>query len=338
MRLFARDGQAYKEIKSRPLRDENELQELLADHPNLVSWDLDERHLAVRELSTRAGPIDHVIVDAQGHIVIVETKLEKNITRRGVVAQAIDYASQLHRFGSQEFIDAIREKKGFDFTQDWFTTKQEREAFQRSVEANLRQGRFVLMIVMDHAEDLLKDVVRFFNRSTQLNCILLELRVVEAGGQEFVHVESYGHESVEEKAFDATDEPGSERARYDRQAFLDSMTAAGFGKEAEVFVQAIEWARENGFDAEMTARGYRLGGPYSLQWYTGAKSIEVYARANLFDARRSYLGSATEPWRSRMTLRTLKEGRAFGKVADIDPKGATRAEFEQLFSFYLKGP
>src|SRR6187402_2103650 len=51
------------------------------------------------ELSTNAGPIDNVFINATGRLTLVECKLWRNPeSRRKVVAQILDYAKELSRW------------------------------------------------------------------------------------------------------------------------------------------------------------------------------------------------------------------------------------------------
>ena len=76
------------------------------------------------ELNTPAGPIDNFMVTPSGLPVLVECKLWRNPeARREVVSQILDYAKELSRWSSSEFNDALT--------------------------ANLRRGRFLLLIVGD---------------------------------------------------------------------------------------------------------------------------------------------------------------------------------------------
>lgn len=55
-------------------------------------------------MPTSAGPIDNVLLTANGDIAIVEAKLWRNpVARRKVVAQALDYASCLFELSYEQF-------------------------------------------------------------------------------------------------------------------------------------------------------------------------------------------------------------------------------------------
>lgn len=338
MKVFARDGKAYKEVAARALRDEDELQHLFEQNPNLVPWALDERRILAREVNTAAGPMDHVGLDAQGEIVLLETKLARNQTRRHVLAQAIDYASQLTKFGTQELLDRMRERVGYDFTEAWFSSKPERDTFQRALEANLRHGRMTIIIVMDEAEEMLKDAVRFLNRATAFNCILAEVRLTSDGTRDLIVVETYGEETADEKA---TTDPASrgKRTPIEEGDFVAAKERQGFGAEARAFLAAIEWAKGLGIDVRATPKGYALFGPNHTYWYVDYLTMDVWAESSVYEARKRFLEGAVEPWTRRIKIKgPIKEGAPYGKVATVDVKGATREDFERLLDFLSKGP
>ena len=335
-KIYLKDQGKYITLEGRPISDEDELQRLLADHPHLVPSNLDERKVVAREFPTRVGPIDHLLLDVNGELQIIETKLARNTGRREVVGQVIDYASQLYRFAIQEFLDTMRRRVGYDFTQDWFSSRDEREEFLRNLENNLRSGRLTLSIVMDQADELLQDVVRFLNRSTEFTLILAELSVADAGGQEIVSVEIYGDESAQAKTTKST--TSSKRAGpIEAQEFIDELSNKGLEVEARAYIAALDWARDQGADVRSTRKGMGIG-TMSLSWNVTLPRIEVWAYTKDFKARRDYLATATQPWRSRMTLRDMPPDRKYAKVAEIEIRGASESEIRQLLDFYLQGP
>src|SRR5687768_4908868 len=84
--------------------NEGWLQDLLFRHPSLLPIDQLESVFAgavslCREMESGAGPVDVVLVNQQGFIVIVETKLWRNHeARRTVVAQIIDYTKGISKW------------------------------------------------------------------------------------------------------------------------------------------------------------------------------------------------------------------------------------------------
>ena len=85
-------------------RNEAWLRDFLLQHPEaLPAAEIDLAYAdpipVCREMSTPAGPIDAVFVNARGALIIVECKLWRNPqARREVVGQILDYAKELARW------------------------------------------------------------------------------------------------------------------------------------------------------------------------------------------------------------------------------------------------
>ena len=334
--IYIKDDGNYKAIQTRPIAQEDELQRLFEEHTNLVPSELDSRCIAAREFPTPAGPIDHLLLDARGKLMVIETKLAKNTTRREVVAQIIDYASQLYRFGAQELIDEMRRKIGYDFTDEWFASRGERDEFLRALESNLQNGRLTMAIVMDQADELLKAVVRFINRSTEFTLILGEISVADAGGKEIVTVQVYGDESAEAKTQTDASSKSSSRP-ITPEEFSQMLTDKCLSDEGLAFVNAMMWARDQGADVKVNPTGYAMG-VMSLSWSANQDHIEIWAYAKDAQARHSYLQSLTKPWSERVHLREPDVKKKYTKIADIDVRGASEQEFRQLLDSYMQGP
>ena len=338
MKLFRNDCGKYIEVSGRSFDNERQLQELFLKNTNLVPWEIDDRHVMVDEFETEAGPIDNILLDATGQILILETKLNRNSTRREVLAQIIDYASQLTRFGPQEFIDRFCSKMKYDFTENWFTTKIEQDTFRRVLESNLRNSHITMMIVMDKAELLLKDAVRLINRSTHFNCILVEVSVLEAGGREMINIETYGEEAADEKV-NLSGETRRSPEPITSETFIEVMKKKGLEKEGQAFLKAFKWAEENGLPTRKTPKSYSIGIPNNgLYWNLDYITLEIWSPMELFDQKRSYLETATSPWRSRIQIKIRPSNGSYAQLSKINPKGATETEFRDLMRFLNEGP
>jgi hypothetical protein len=147
-------------------KDENWLQELLFRHPDLLPVDeFDEMFSPPipigREIPSGRGPIDDLYVSPNGGITIVETKLWKNPEKhRTVVAQIIDYAKELATWDYDDLAKAVLAASRNRNETDVSSLEEKVAAslkgnsidlveFQESVETNLREGNFLLLIVGD---------------------------------------------------------------------------------------------------------------------------------------------------------------------------------------------
>ncbi len=86
-----------------PFREER-LQQLLAEHPELIPIGEIEPAFSPlvflgREVPTSAGSLDVLYASPTGYLTLVETKLWANPeARRQVVAQIVDYATEISRW------------------------------------------------------------------------------------------------------------------------------------------------------------------------------------------------------------------------------------------------
>ena len=142
--------------------DENWLQELLFRKPEILPvGEIDSAFAPViplcRELPTVAGSIDLAYISEQGRLTIVECKLWRNPeARRDAVSQILDYAKDISRWSYQELQDAVRGATGrsgstrspFELAREQNDTIPEAD-FVDDVTRNLREGRFLLIVVGD---------------------------------------------------------------------------------------------------------------------------------------------------------------------------------------------
>jgi hypothetical protein len=107
------------------------------------------------ELNTPAGPIDNFMVTPSGLPVLVECKLWRNPeARREVVSQILDYAKELSRWSSSDVQREVSHclKRDGNPLLDMVRAvdpQLDEQQFNDALTANLRRGRFLLLIVGD---------------------------------------------------------------------------------------------------------------------------------------------------------------------------------------------
>lgn len=107
------------------------------------------------ELNTDAGPIDVFMVTPSGLPVLVECKLWRNPeARREVVSQILDYAKELSRWSSSDVQRGVNSRLGRDGNPLLEIVRAadasvDEQSFHDALTANLRRGRFLLLIVGD---------------------------------------------------------------------------------------------------------------------------------------------------------------------------------------------
>jgi hypothetical protein len=142
------------------MHDESWLQALIFAHPELLPVAEIEPGFgiiipAAREVACGHGSIDNLYVTPSGEIVLVETKLWRNVqARREVVAQALDYVSALMRMGYEAFEAAVL-KGGTQNASNLHSLVAdqpdalEEAAFVDAVAANLARGRLLVIVLGD---------------------------------------------------------------------------------------------------------------------------------------------------------------------------------------------
>jgi hypothetical protein len=139
---------------------EADIQELVHAHPGcLPIAEIDPMFSGpvpiCTELNTPAGPIDIFMVTPSGLPVLVECKLWRNPEgRRQVVGQILDYAKELGRWSSSDLQREVsrrlnREGNSLLEMVRAVDSGVDEIQFNDALSANLRRGRFLLLIVGD---------------------------------------------------------------------------------------------------------------------------------------------------------------------------------------------
>lgn len=139
---------------------EDWLQALIFRHPELLPIARIEPGFgtmipAAREVACGHGSIDNIYLTPSGEIVLVETKLWRNVqARREVVAQALDYVSSLMRTGFAAFEAAVLKGSGTEARSLYELVADQPEALEEAafidaVSINLARGRMLVIALGD---------------------------------------------------------------------------------------------------------------------------------------------------------------------------------------------
>lgn len=188
----------WEEPSERGYAKEFELQQTLADHPQLIPG-VSEGAKTCREFKSDVGPADIVIVEPNGEVTLVECKLASNPQiRREIIGQMFDYASQLWTMDIDEFDRRWRDRNReslFDGSSDaGFDLRS-------AVAVNLQGARFRIVLAVDTINKDLRRIVEFLNRAlgSEISVVAVEyVRAVHAG-IEILVPRSYGAELAEVK-------------------------------------------------------------------------------------------------------------------------------------------
>ncbi len=139
-----------------------------------------------REILTKVGYIDNLLINEDGYITIIETKLWRNLqARREVVGQVIDYAKELTKWNFADLDNAVRrshpENKGIV---DVVKAHADGNDFDETnfidiVSRNLSKGRFLLLIIGDGIHESVEEMAEYLQQFAQINftLALIELQV-----------------------------------------------------------------------------------------------------------------------------------------------------------------
>ena len=187
-RIYTRSARGLEPLEAEPFSTEDDLQELIANHPELLDgeqmrpddprrWILVTREKGIAE-SPGAGArwaLDHLIVDQDARPTLVEVKRGSNSEiRRTVVGQLLEYAANAAATWSAEDLrtsfEATAAKRGLEPTQELERLletdgEQDADAFWDAVATNLVAHRLRLLFVADDIPDELERIVRFLNAS-----------------------------------------------------------------------------------------------------------------------------------------------------------------------------
>ena len=176
MPIVRKGANGAEALRAEPYESESELEEVLADHVELLR-EGDEPRCAMVTSQLHlpgSGIADLVFVDAAGVPVLVEVKLGRNPqSRREVIAQVFDYASALSAWTVDELddhTDGALETALYTFSED------DEAAFRarwRAVAANLRSGMVRVVAAVDEHTDELSRVIEFINDHSDLDVRLL---------------------------------------------------------------------------------------------------------------------------------------------------------------------
>jgi len=233
----------WREPAGSGYENEAALQEILFQHPTLVPG-VSGEVIACREFQSGVGPADVVILDADGAITIVESKLAANPqVRREVIGQILDYASRLWQMSAQEFEDAWS-RAAPDHRSPFVALDDTDGRIRAAVQENLEVGRFNLVLAVDRINDDLSRIVTFLNAVTKpsTGVIAVEFARVYDGATEILIPTAYGVELVEAKAASSY----RNRARWTVEQ-VHSWVVENDPESAPVFDAFLEGLHANGF-------------------------------------------------------------------------------------------
>lgn len=230
-------------LTEEPFATENELQELLAEHPELLDgeqirpgaprrWLLIKREKGIAESSDTGSrwSLDHLIVDQDAMPTLVEVKRGSNSEiRRTIVGQMLEYAANAARTWTgdelrQTFEDAAKADE-LDPDEELRRLLQvdgepDADGFWEKVATNLTATRLRLLFVADEIPDTLERIVMFLNaQMPNIEVLAVEIKQFRGESTQTLVPRVLGRVSNA-----PTRSSSGSRQRLTREAFLDDFT------------------------------------------------------------------------------------------------------------------
>lgn len=251
---------------------ESFLQEQLHKSPSILPVEeVDNSFAPLLSLGREILSIDNLFISPGGRITIVETKLWRNPeATRKVVAQVLDYAKRLTSLSYEEFEDTCRsarqptplaDKNLFQLVSARFPKQVKSEAdFTDATQKNLRNARFLLLVVGDGIKENLENILGLLHQHPQMLFTfgLVEMQIYQSDsirGRLIVpHLIAHTHEIVRavvrvenhaDVAISVSLPPESpdKSTTLSEQEFLDSVKEP---KDRDIFIKLIAFAKEIG--------------------------------------------------------------------------------------------
>ncbi len=202
MPIFISDGPQLRKLAERPVGNEKWLQGYIANHPEILDVG-EETCILAREFQTNSGPVDVLAIGRSGILYVVEVKLERNTTRREVIAQAIDYGSAIWR-RTNDFDREIRKSchdtfgmKPEDKVSKCFgIDKEKSKEILKKAAKNAKRGNIVFVIAMDSLTPRIEDAILFINSTSKLDVLGIEVKYYVVDDTEIVASRVFGTETL----------------------------------------------------------------------------------------------------------------------------------------------
>lgn len=169
--------------------NEDWLQQLIQNNSSLLPIEeiepsFSELFAIGREIKTNVGFIDNLLINEDGYITIIETKLWRNLqARREVVGQIIDYAKELTKWTFDDLNNAVIQVSNKSIIEiaklNADANEIDEKYFIDAVSKNLKRGRFLLLIVGDGIHESVEEMADYLQQFAQINftLALIELQV-----------------------------------------------------------------------------------------------------------------------------------------------------------------
>lgn len=165
------------ELQSASLLSEKELEDLLAEHIEILNPDW---LLIGRQVRTVAGKyIDLLCMDYDGELIVVE--LKKDLTPREVTAQAIDYASCMAALEAEDIAEIYRLFSNGADLKDAYKEKYGSDLDEESVNQNVK-----MVIVAAKMDDSTERIIRYLREKYEVDINIMFFNIFAHSGQRLI--------------------------------------------------------------------------------------------------------------------------------------------------------
>jgi hypothetical protein len=267
MAIFIKQGSTLIEMTEQRYDAEEVLQQLLADHPDLLvgeqdgdsrrRWLLVQREMGIGDdpdLGTRWS-LDHLFLDESGVPTLVEVKRSADTRiRREVVGQMLDYAANASSYWGIDRIRSAFEVTCRDAARDpddalthHIGPERDADEFWREVDANLRSGRLRLVFVADVIPHELRRIVEFLNEQmTRTDVLAIEVRQYAAPNTNMITLVPRLIGQTEAARDLKRAAGGRPRNRWTESELIDTLREANPGEYGDRMVALYEFMRDQG--------------------------------------------------------------------------------------------
>ena len=274
--LISEEGNKLTKAPNTPYALEEDLQRLVAEHPELllagdsseegaIRWMLVAQEAGIPDTESGADrwSIDHMFLDQKGTPTFVEVKRSTDTRiRREVVGQMLEYAANARRYWPAGKLRALTEERAVKsggtplaglLDVDAAALDTDRiEDFWRTVDENIREGRVRLLFVADELPTELRAIIEFMNE---------KMESVEVLGVELRRYTGAGFRALVPRIIGQTEairtskrRPSAARPILNEVTFLEACPAIA----RECFADALREAGERGLFVKWGTESFSL--------------------------------------------------------------------------------
>ncbi len=320
-RIYSRGESGLEPLKEQPFATEDELQRLIAEHPELLDgeqmrpgdprrWILITREQGIADVpgAHDRWSVDHLIIDQDAMPTLVEVKQSSNTEiRRTVVGQLLEYAAHAAQaWSADELRQTFAESagaRGRDPESELAALLQsdsepDSDQLWKQVATNLAASRLRLLFVADEIPDPLEQVVKFLNEQMpEIEVLAVEIKQFRGASGQVLVPRVIGRTSAVPKP--------NKRRKLTREVFLQDLGSEVARSAAERIFDAAE---DSGAVLAWGSRGLSIRTPcpawrglVSVAWLFPPKVSGWHGMTNLTFA------APFSNWSPEMELHKLME-------------------------------